>query len=95
MYIVQSTRYEIRGTELKISNAEFRFLNEEVENILLLESPTCLPTAGRVLRTWYKILVLHTKSLTFEFEMKSNAANLIFSSPAQVHHLKHHFHHSS
>jgi hypothetical protein len=47
---------KVRGTELKISNAEFRFLNEEVENILLLESHTCLPTAGRVLCTTFLIL---------------------------------------
>ena len=84
MYIVQSTRYEIRGTELKISNAEFRFLNEEVENILLLESPT-----------WYLVLGTWYKNFIFALEMKSNAANLIFSLPAQVQHLVHHFHHSS
>jgi hypothetical protein len=50
---------KVRGTELKISNAEFRFLNEEVEKIQLPESPTWY----FVLHTWYKIVVLGTKIL--------------------------------
>jgi hypothetical protein len=45
--------------------------------------------------TWYFVLGTWYKNLIFAFEMKSNAANLIFSLPAQVHHLLHHFHHSS
>jgi hypothetical protein len=44
--------------------------------------------------TWYLVLGTWYKNLIFALEMKSNAANLIFSLPAQVHHLLHHFHHS-
>jgi hypothetical protein len=45
--------------------------------------------------TWYLVLGTWYKTFIFALEMKSNAANLIFSLPAQVHHLLHHFHHSS
>ena len=62
----------------------------KAENTLLLES---------LLGTLY--FVLGTATLYFIqnpyicIEMKNNAAILTFSLPAQVHHLLHHFHHSS
>ena len=51
---------------------------------LLVQSPT-----------WYLVLGTWYKNPIFAFEMKSTAAILTFSLPAQVHHLLHHFHHSS
>jgi|GEM_PF-5628318 len=56
----------------------------KVENTLLLE-----------FHTWYFVLCTLYKTSIFAHEMKNNAATLTFSLPAQVHHLLHHFHHSS
>ena len=39
MYNVRSRKYEVRNTELKISNAKFRFLNEEVGKHLITRIP--------------------------------------------------------
>ena len=64
-----------------MSNVKFR---TKKKNILLLE-----------FHTWYLVLGTWYKNPIFALEMKSTAAILTFSLPAQVHHLLHHFHHSS
>ena len=79
MYKVGNTRYEIR---IEI-NFERRRKTSYYSNPLLGTSYLVQNSC-----TSYKTLI-------FAFEMKSTAAILTFSLPAQVHHLLHHFHHSS
>ena len=76
-----------RQAKYGIENIELRTPKIELRRLQTSNYPNAL------LGTLY--FVLRTISHIFAHEMKNNAATLTFSLPAQVHHLLHHFHHSS